>query len=795
MNEKLMNAGQTTIPFHILIVEDDLTLLRLIKHKISSDEYIINTATNGSEAIEKVKSLRPSLLLLDYLLADMDCVQIIETLKKDGINTPFIIMTGFGDERVAVNMMKLGAIDYVVKDPNFMNLLPVVVEQVKESLTTRKKLLEAEKALEESEYNYKKLVESSRDIIFISDNDGRFLFINSTFEQITGYKVEDFIGRSFSDILDEDFIEIAHEKFINNATGNEIPLFEINIIADNKKTIPFELNIAELSDSNNKKRGLLAIARDITARKKAEDALRQNEEYFRTLIETSSDGIIILNGDGTFRFLSSSCERILGYSNNELIGRKLFDFVDQNDMVKAINFFWEVVQNTSDDNSFELSVVRKDGSKRYIEGIGQNLIRNPVVNGIFVTIRDLADRKRLEDQLVSAQKMEAVGRLAGGIAHDFNNIMTAIINYSEIILNQKIDNQKITNWVNSIIDSAKKAAYLTTQLLAFSSRQMFMPKVMTINDVLQDIITKIQSISKPNIELKFKPGKETMAIKSDKTQIEQILSNLVNNAQEAVKSRYLAAHDPEEAVKKGEMIGKIIIKTNYAIIDDKELKLHQDAYAGRFVCTSVTDDGIGLSTEDLRHIFEPFYTTKNSSKGAGLGLAVVFGIVKQHKGWIEVESEIGKGSEFNVYLPAVATEEKLQIEETKSIKDFRGKGERILLVEDEDNVRQITAETLRNHGYVVFEALNYENAMEIFNKENGDFSVIFSDVVLPDKTGIELIENLETEENTGIILTSGYFDEESQMSSMLDRNFRFLPKPYELDSLLKTIRDVIAMTR
>ena len=784
-----MKTGRSEI-FSIMIVEDDLTLLRLIKHKLSSDDLHIDTATSGNEALEKIQGKKPDLILLDYLLNDMDGADVIDFLIQQDIHIPFIIMTGYGDEKVAVHMMKLGAQDYIVKDTNFMSLLPVVVEQVKEQLTIKEKLIEAEEALKESKYNYQALVENSRDIIFITDTQGRFVFINRTFETKCGYKLNNFIDRQFTEVIDYDDIVKANEKFLNILDGEDVQPFGVNIITDNGRKIPFELNITVLQDSPSKKKGVLVIARDITARRKAEEALRENEEFFRTLIESSSDGILILNGDGTFKYLSASCETIFGYKTDELIGKRIFDIVIQEDMVEAINFFWEVVENHTEGNSFEISIIRKDGTIKVIEGLGQNLIRNPIVNGIFLSIRDLADRKRLEDQLVSAQKMEAVGRLAGGIAHDFNNIMTAIINYSEVILEQKLENEQVVAWIGQIIDSAKKAAHLTTQLLAFSSRQMFMPKFLKVNDIIKDMTQKFKNLISMNIRLRINLQDDLKLIKSDRSQVEQVLTNLVQNAREAVMARYRESGD-QLGNDSREIVGNIELTTEIISLADEDIKNMPDAYSGAFICITVADDGIGIKPEARKHIFEPFYTTKEGPKGSGLGLAVVYGIIKQHKGWVNVKSDFGSGTQFRLYLPVAEHARESARDEVKSGKALKGNGERILLVEDEDNVRQITAETLRNQGYVVFEAINHENALEIFNKENAEFDIIFSDVVLPDKSGIELVETLKTKEKTGIILTSGYFDDDAHMAKLIDKNFRFLPKPYELDVLLNTIKSVL----
>jgi PAS domain S-box-containing protein len=331
-------GNQTERDFRLLVVEDDSTLLQLIEKKLPGDDLAIETAKDGASAIEVIRGNPPDLLLLDYLLSDMDGSRLVEYIRSKGLEIPFIIMTGFGDEKIAVNLMKLGAQDYIIKDPNFLALLPVVVNQVKDNIKTRQKLAVAQKALRESEYNYRILVESSRDLIFTTDLNGKFLFVNNNFENITGYSKDELFSKSFIDLIEQDFLEVAQEKFVSGLTGKEIPFFQVNFHSKSGKIIPLELNITSIVDSGSTRKGMLCICRDISHRRRYEETLKISEEYFRTLIQNSSDAIVLLNGDGTFRFISNAVEHIIGYQPHELESMKLFDIIHQKDIVRRWTF-------------------------------------------------------------------------------------------------------------------------------------------------------------------------------------------------------------------------------------------------------------------------------------------------------------------------------------------------------------------------------------------------------------------------------------------------------------------------
>ncbi|MCP4150212.1 MAG: MEKHLA domain-containing protein [bacterium] len=645
-----MNAEQVQIHdfLDILIVEDDEGLRRLIRRHLRRNKYTVATASSGEEAIAAVTAKPDVLLLLDFRLQDITGREVIDRLKEKGFDVPFIIMTGNGDERIAVEMMKMGAKDYLVKDKNFLEIIPQVIEQVLTRLYTDKKLEGMEKALRESEYRFRMLFNSFTDAILVHEmknmEPSNFFEANDIAYERLEYTREELFALKPSDIEapeNKDETNTIKESLMNHKHA----LYETVYISKSGRQIPVEIN-AHLIDLSGKP-AVLSVSRDIT------------------------------------------------------------------------------------------------------------------------------ERKLLEEQLRQSHKMEAIGKLAGGVAHDFNNLLTAIIGYSELMLVKMDTENPHRDGIKEIKKAGERAASLTQQLLAFSRKQMLKPKLLDMNTVVSGIEKMLKRIIGENISFisSLEPG--LMQVKADPGQIEQILLNLSVNA--------------GDAMQKG---GKLTLKTANRIIDENYCNLNPESRPGKFVCLSITDTGEGMTKETLQHIFEPFFTTKKV--GTGLGLSVVYGIIKQHNGWITVYSEVGDGTTFSILLPAIESETENVVEERVSLNDLKGNNEKILFVEDEEGVRKITIRSLCDYGYNVTAAETFEEAMDLFEKHAGDFDLVFSDIVLPDETGIELVEELLVlKPGIKVLLTSGYADKKSRWADVNERGLPFLQKPYSLMDLLKTIREVL----
>jgi len=386
------------------------------------------------------------------------------------------------------------------------------------------------------------------------------------------------------------------------------------------------------------------------------------------------------------------------------------------------------------------------------------------------------EREQLQAQLMQAQKMEAIGRLAGGIAHDFNNLLSVITVSTDFLQRHLDDRKALLADARQIEKAAERAASLTRQLLAFSRRQHLRPEVLDLNAVLSDMEKMLQRLIGEDIEFVTNFGSRLDRVRADRSGIEQVVMNLAVNARDAMPNG-----------------GRLIVKTENVSFSEADARAKPHARPGRFVCLSVTDTGIGMDPVTAGRIFEPFFSTKEPGEGTGLGLSVVYGIVQQHHGWINVSSKPGRGTTMEIYLPALAVQPEEGTEGERGVEDLpQGNGERILLVEDEAAVRELTSRALRDNGYVVFGAANASEALDIFQREGGRLDLVFSDVVLPGKGGLELVEELlACKPGLAVLLSSGYADHRSHWPAIREKGFSFLQKPYDLYKVLEAVKRVL----
>ncbi|GBE36526.1 blue-light-activated protein [bacterium BMS3Bbin07] len=385
------------------------------------------------------------------------------------------------------------------------------------------------------------------------------------------------------------------------------------------------------------------------------------------------------------------------------------------------------------------------------------------------------EKEKMQAQLLQAQKMEAIGTLAGGVAHDFNNLLTAIRGYVDLVMMKVDESEPFYRNLKQIRNASVRAADLTRQLLLFSRKQPMEFIHLNINRTIDDLLKMLNRLIGEDIAIRTYPEPDIWMVRADPGSIEQVIMNLAGNARDTMPDG-----------------GSLTIRTENVLLDEEHCKVILEARPGRFVCLSVEDTGAGMNKKTVQHIFEPFFTTKEAGRGTGLGLSVVYGIVKQHEGWINVSSKSSLGSTFRIYLPASSVKSEDEARKADPVQKLQGSGERILLVEDEEGVRGFASEALRGSGYVVIEAVNVQEALDIFEREKGDFHLILSDVVLPDNSGLHLVDQLLSyKPDLQVLLSSGYTDQKSQWPLIREREFRFLQKPYALGDLLQAVKEVI----
>ncbi len=506
-----------------------------------------------------------------------------------------------------------------------------------------------------------------------------------------------------------------------------------------------------------------------------EERLRESEERFRTMTESAVDAVITADGDGHIVSWNRGAGAVFGYSPGEALGTPLARLVPA--PFRRLDAYGQERLACADATPpparpVELEGLRKDGRAFPIE---LSFARWETRHGAFVTviIRDVTERRQLEEQFRQAQKMESVDRLAGGLAHDFNNLLTVIGGHAELLHERLRTDDPLRQRVDVIQEAADHAADLTKQLLAFSRKQVLAPVVLDLNAVVAEIEPMLCRLIGEDIDLVAALARGLGSVRADPAQVKQILINLAVNARDAMPQG-----------------GKLTIETRDVALDESYARLHPDVPAGTYVLLAVTDTGVGMDDATRSRIFEPFFTTKAPGIGTGLGLATVYGIVKQSGGSISVYSEPGRGTAFKVYLPRVEAPA-VPVAGTTS-RDARRGSETILVVEDNEMVRTLACEILKRHGYTVVEARHGANALDIARRYHGAIHLLLTDVVMPGMGGPELVSRLAPLRPTmKIVYMSGYPADALDHQGLVDGEFEFLPKPIGVEALVRKVREVL----
>jgi len=523
-------------------------------------------------------------------------------------------------------------------------------------------------------------------------------------------------------------------------------------------------------------RHALAISAGERQRRHAEAALRASEERFRALVENSSDALLLLDAEGRVTYMTASSSRQFGWTPDQMVGRSIFDFVHPDDTDTVTARMSDALRHPGRRVVQEVRFRHADGSWRTMEAIGVNRLDDPSVGAIVVNARDMTDRRKLEEQLRMSQKMEAVGQLAGGVAHDFNNLLTAILGYCNLMLDDMPPDDPRRADLDEIRAAGERAAALTRQLLAFSRRQMLQPQSVHLNAIVQQMEKLLRRLISEDVELSTKLAADLLTVRVDPAAIEQILVNLAVNARDAMP-----------------LGGRLTIETANVELDETYAVMHVTMPPGRYVMLAVGDTGEGMDSATRARVFEPFFTTKEQGKGSGLGLATVYGMVKQSGGFIWVYSEPGHGTMFKVYFPPAEQRAAASASEHPGRRTSDGKQgwETVLLVEDEAAVRALAREVLRRHGYVVLEARHGVDALRVAERHNDEIHLMITDVVMPHMSGRDLAERLaRVRPKMKVLFMSGYTDH-ALMHRELTPGSAFLQKPFTPEGFARKVRSVL----
>jgi PAS domain S-box-containing protein len=518
--------------------------------------------------------------------------------------------------------------------------------------------------------------------------------------------------------------------------------------------------------------GTQGIARDITDRKRAEEALRKSEEKYSNVFRAAPVGFAVTTlHEARFLDVNEEFERIFGYKRDELIGRSAFDidsWVDPDKREQIVNR----LRKGELPKDLEMPCRAKNGSALTLRYHG-HLIDIEGTAWLLSAFEDITERKRLESQLQQAQKLEAVGRLAGGIAHDFNNMLTVILGQAEMAFSHLAPANPVYESIQEIRNVAERSAELTRQVLTFARKQDAAPRILDLNQAIGERLWMLRRLLGENVALKWNPSRGLWSVRMDPTQLDQVLINLLVNARDAIAN-----------------VGTLTISTENKLRE--ELSPQPGSRAGRveWVLLTVTDTGTGMNSETLAHIFEPFFTTKEIGKGTGMGLATVYGIVQHNGGRIEVESELGKGTSFRVYLPRTL-ETAVHVNEAEPTL-LAGGHETLLVVEDEPAILKIIRTTLQRLGYSVIEAAAAKNALALANQHEGPLHLLLTDVVMPEMNGLDLYTRIATSHpGIRVIFMSGYSADVFPGSDDGKGDVSFLEKPFSMRQLSAKVREVL----
>jgi PAS domain S-box-containing protein len=632
---------------------------------------------------------------------------------------------------------------------------------------TRRRLFEREEL-------FQLIGENVADMIAVVDLEGHRLYNSPSYHRVLGYTAEELKGSSSFDQIHPDDRNCVREAAAEaKRTGVGRPL-EYRIRHKDGTWRVFESTASVIRSPSGEPERLVIVNRDVTERKEAAESLRLTESGFRSMIEDAPYGIFRAAPDGSLLRANPALQKMLAYEKlDELLRANL----DREIFRNPVDFqrLRELLDSANEFKDVEVELKRRDGTPITVRCTGRRVQEEHQGVPCFdVFAEDVTERRILERQLRMAGKMEAVGRLSGGIAHDFNNLLGVIIGYSQLLKRRLDPGNALLEPAEEIEKAGQRAASLTRQLLAFSRQQILTPSILNLNDLILDMAKMLPRLLGEDITVNTSLCEALGMVKADQGQIEQVIMNLAVNARDAM---------PEG--------GKLRIETANVELDQAYAWQHAGAKPGHYVMLAVIDSGAGIDAETLAHIFEPFFTTKGVGKGTGLGLATVYGVVKQSGGYIWVDSEPGQGASFQIFLPRVE-EAVTPTVANKPLGETIGGSETILLVEDAEALRKLTQSLLESHGFHVLVAQNGEEAIQVEARHSGKIDLLLTDVVMPGMNGRVLTERLLPKQpGMRVLYISGYTDSFIAGHGVLERGVVLLHKPFTEDALIRKVREVL----
>ena len=768
-------------PMRVLILEHSHHDVELMLRELQGAGLAIEH-TLAEDQLQFRQALRQGqfdVVLSDYRLPGWTGLEALQEVRAVAKELPFLLVTGTLGEEAAVECMKQGVSDYVLKD--HISRLPAALKRAIAEKNLREEAAKAYSALAESEaracaqFAELELLYRTAPIgLAMFDRECRFLRSNEHLARLDGIPTAAHLGQKMSEMIPG--LGERLERTMKGVFAGGKPALNVEITGKLREHSDDErcwmVSFFPIRGDDGAISSVSAVVLEITDRKRAEEALRLSELRNHDLVENSVYGIFRVAADGTFLDANPALLRILACDSFEKLRslnlvRDVFRFPERHAQLAAS------CRELGQIHGAEAEWRRRDGG---VVAVRLHLRRLHVPGQQDVTeviAEEVTELRAMERQLRQAQRFEAIGELAGGIAHDFNNVIGAILGWAELGLEQNRANPQVAERFTRIREQGERAAALTRELLAFARRQVLQPRSVDLNTVVGGLASFLDKVISKNIELKVVTV-PLDPIKADPTQIEQVLMNLSINARDAMTGG-----------------GRLVLETEMVELDESYCRFYPQVTPGRYAVLSVSDTGIGMDTETRERIFEPFFTTKERGKGTGMGLATVYGIVKQHGGMIHVYSELGQGSLFRLYLPvmeASAQEGTSRQATAPSTASMRGT-ELILIAEDHESIREMARQTLEGFGYRVLSAVDGEEALRLCESETPAVAVL--DVVMPKLGGAATAAKLaERFPKLQVLFTSGYSQDSEGVAAAV-ANYRFLQKPYSPTALGRIVREII----
>ncbi len=619
------------------------------------------------------------------------------------------------------------------------------------------------------------ITEGTTDAVFVKDLLGRYLMMNSAGARFLGRSIEEIVGKDANQLFSPECGRQIMERDRAVLQAGETSTYE-EVAVSGGVSRTYLSNKGPFRDATGRVVGLLGISRDITHRKRAEEEIHRSEQRLRIHVEHTP--LAVIEWDLKFRVVAwnAAAERIFGFSREEAMGQH-GSFITAAAFRQRVGRAWK---DLLDQKGATYSAASNDNTTKDGRTISCEWYNTPLVGesgrvfGVASLVQDVTERVALEEKLRHSQKMEAVGRLAGGVAHDFNNILTVILGYSQILADGVPAASRLMGATVQIRTAAERAEEITRQLLAFSRKQVLQPRVIDLNDIMMNLDTMLRRLIGDDVGIVSMPCHNLGKVKADPGQIEQVIMNLAVNAR--------------DAMPRG---GTLTLETGNTELDEAYAREHPPLQPGRYVMLAVSDTGTGMDADTQAHIFEPFFTTKEVGKGTGLGLSTVYGIVKQSGGYIWVYSEPDRGTTFKIFFPQVDQAAEAVRAERRPGGIQRGT-ETILLVEDNEQVRQLTSSVLADSGYNVLPVASPEEGLALCRANRPDIQLLVTDVILPGMNGPQLAEQVkQIFPRTRVLYVSGYTANAIVHYGVLDPGLWFLAKPFSLSELVAKVREVL----